>query len=184
MLLERERGQLLVVDFQARLLPHIQDGETALLNAELLLVAAQRLGIPVTVSEQYPKGLGPTVDKLGPFIAGAKVMEKVHFSCAADPELRRRVRHLDQAEGRDQVVIVGVEAHVCVLQSALGFAQLGHPVAVVADATGSRRRENHDLALRRLRHNGIEVVSTEMVLFEWLGVAASDEFRELSKLIK
>src|SRR5690606_8973688 len=108
------------VDIQPKLLPHIHNADQMLLNTELLLVAARRLKIPVTVSEQYPKGLGPTVDKLSAFIEGAKVMEKIHFSCAADPELRRRVRHMDQAEGRDQLVIVGAEAHVCVLQSALG----------------------------------------------------------------
>jgi nicotinamidase-related amidase len=184
MLLERNRAHLLVVDIQARLLPHIYNADQVLLNTELLLVAARRLGVPVTVSEQYPKGLGPTVDKLNAFIEGAKVMEKMHFSCAADAEIRRRVRHLDQAEGRDQLVIVGIEAHVCVLQSALGFAQAGQHVAVVADATGSRRLENHEKALKRLRHNDIEVVTAEMVLFEWLGVAGTDEFRELSKLIK
>lgn len=184
MLLERDRAQLLVVDIQPRLLPHIYNADQVLLNTELLLVAARRLGVPTTVSEQYPKGLGPTVDKLGPFIEGAKVMEKIHFSCAADANLRRRVRHLDQTEGRDQLVIAGVEAHVCVLQSALGFAQLGQHVAVVADATGSRRPENHQAALERLRHNGIEAVSAEMVLFEWMGVAGTDEFRDLSKLIK
>lgn len=184
MLLERQRSQLLVVDFQDRLTPHIEDHDKIVRNAAVLLTAAQKLDIPVTVSEQYVKGLGPTVEALKPLIGTAKVMEKVHFSCASDPAIRRHVRHLEQAQGRDQVVICGAEAHICVLQTALGLAHAGHLVAVVMDATGSRRRESYDLALARLLRNEIETVSTEMVLFEWMGQAATDEFRALSKLIK
>lgn len=184
MLLERQRSQLLVVDLQDRLTPHIQDHEQIVRNAAVLLTAAQKLDIPVTVSEQYVKGLGPTVEPLQPLIANAKVMEKVHFSCVSDPAIRRHVRHLEQAQGRDQIVICGAEAHICVLQTALGLAHAGHLVAVVMDATGSRRRESYEIAMARMLRHDIETVTTEMALFEWMGQAATDDFRTLSKLIK
>lgn len=184
MLLERNRSQVLLVDIQTRLLPHIRHGEDVVENARRLVVAAQRLDIPVTVSEQYVKGLGPTVDELQPLLERSKVFEKLHFSCAADPAISRHVRHLDQAQGRDQVVIFGTEAHICVLQSALGFKQTGQHVAVVIDASGSRAKDSVKIAKHRFLRNGIEVVTTEMVLFEWLHEAGTDEFRELSKLVK
>ncbi|MBW7835829.1 MAG: hydrolase [Sphingomonadales bacterium] len=184
MLLERHRSQLLVVDIQDRLLPHIANKAEVVANTEVLLTAARRLDIPVTVSEQYPKGLGPTAARLSPFLEGTKIFEKMHFSCAADAEIRRHIRHLDQASGRDQIVICGIESHVCVLQTALGLAQAGHYVAVVVDAVGSRRRESWDAAIDRLLKNEIEMVTTEMTLFEWLGVSGTEEFRDLSRLIK
>ncbi len=184
MLLERHRSQLLVIDIQDRLAPHIFNVDEVVDNTAVLIAAAKRLDIPVIVSEQYVKGLGPTVEPLQPFIEEARVFEKVHFSCAADPAIRRHIRHLDQASGRDQIIICGTEAHICVLQSALGFAQGGQHVAVVIDAIGSRRPESLAVARDRMLRNEIETVTTEMVLFEWLHQAATDEFRELSKLIK
>lgn len=184
MLLERQRSQLLVVDIQERLAHHVQNHERIVRNTEILLTAARQLQIPVTLSEQYPKGLGPTVEALQPSLEGARRFEKTHFSCAADPAIRRHVRHLEQAHGRDQVVICGIESHICVLQTALGLAHGGHLVAVVMDAVGSRREDNYQVAMDRLLRHEIETVTTEMVLFEWMEEAATDEFRSLSKLIK
>lgn len=184
MLLEQSRSQLLVIDIQDRLAPHIANIDEVVDNTAVLLAAAQRLDIPVTVSEQYVRGLGPTVEPLQPFIEDVKVFEKLHFSAAADPTIRRHVKHLDQAAGRDQIVLCGTEAHVCVLQTALGLMQAGQHVAVVIDAVGSRRRESLDAARDRLAQNGIQIVTTEMVLFEWLHVAGTEIFKELSKLIK
>ena len=134
----------------------------------------------MVVSEQYPKGLGPTVGELLELAPDGAVMEKLHFSCASDPAIRARF----DAGGRDQVVIAGIEAHVCVLQSALGFAQAGYKVAVVADACASRTEANHEAAMARLAANGVEVVTVEMVLFEWLHRAGMPEFKELSALIR
>lgn len=184
MILEAKRGQLLLVDIQERLFPHIENAKSLLANIEVLVAAAMELGIPITLTEQYPKGLGPTITPLGKRMGDVPVFEKLHFSCAADPDIRRHIRHLETAEGRDQVVIVGTEAHVCVLQSALGFMQGGHHVAVVADAVGSRQNESRDMALARLAHHDMEIVTTEMVLFEWMHKAGTDQFRTLSKLIK
>lgn len=180
MLIERDRSLLLVVDVQERLLPAMAEPDKILANCKALLSGGARLGVPVLVSEQYPKGLGPTVGDLRALLPEGALCDKLSFSCTADPELRARIARA----GRDQIVICGIEAHVCVLQTALGVQAAGLSPVVVADATGSRKPESKEVALDRLRHNGIEIATTEMVLFEWLGRAGTEEFRELSKLIR
>jgi nicotinamidase-related amidase len=142
--------------------------------------AAERLAIPVLISEQYPKGLGPTVGELLALAPADAQVEKIHFSCAFSPEAKGRL----DALGRKQVVIAGIEAHVCVLQTALGLKEAGYEVAVVADACSSRDPNNHRLAMDRMAANGIEVVSVEMACFEWLHCAGTPEFKDVSRLIK
>ena len=183
MLLDRSRSQLLVVDVQDRLLPAMHEAERVVGNCAILMRAAHRLGIPVTISEQYPKGLGGTVARLADVKEDAPVLEKMLFSCAADARIGMRVRGL-ASEGRSQLVVCGIEAHVCVLQSALGFADGGLSVFVAADATASRRSESSALAHRRLAGAGVSVITTEMAVFEWLHAAGTPEFKELSALIK
>ena len=180
MLLERERSQLLVIDIQEKLLPALYEPDAAIGRSAILMQAAHRIAIPVTISEQYRKGLGPTDLRIEKFRGNARVFEKMHFSCADDPAILAHVTSL----GRRQLVICGVETHVCVLQSALGFQKRGWDVAVVADAATSRKAASHDLALSRLRHAGVSVVNVEMALFEWMNVAGTAEFKEISKLIK
>lgn len=176
MLIERDRSALLVVDIQERLLPHIHEGKTVLDNAVWLVKIAQRLGVPVMVSEQYPKGIGPTVAVLRGLTPAEAIVEKLHFSCAA-------AKCLDGLPGseRPQVVVVGTESHVCVQQTALGLKGQGREVFVVADAVGSRKPLDKELALARMRSHGIDIVSREMVAFEWLKQAGTDEFREISR---
>lgn len=183
MLLDRALSQLLVVDVQDRLLPAMHEGDRMVENCAVLMQAAHRLAIPVTVSEQYAKGLGPTVARLDNVKGDAPVMEKMHFSCAAHTGIAARVRGL-ASEGRSQLVICGIEAHVCVLQSALGFADGGLNVFVAADATSSRKPESARFAYERLASAGVHIVTTEMAVFEWLHVAGTPEFKDLSKLIK
>ena len=183
MLLDRARAQLLVVDVQERLLPAMHDGERMAERCAILMQAAQRLSIPVTISEQYRKGLGATVARLDTIKGDAAVMEKTHFSCAADPAIAAHVEGLARA-GRNQLVICGIEAHVCVTQSALGFKEMGMPVTVVADAVTARRPESMALAFARMSAAGVTVANTEMALFEWLHQAGTPEFKDLSKLIK
>lgn len=180
MLIERDRAQLLLVDVQERLAPAMAEAAPMLANCALLLRAADRLAVPVLASEQYPNGLGPTVPELRRLVAEANRLPKTAFACSGDPELMGRLA----AIGRDQVVLCGIEAHVCVLQTALGLAAAGLVPFVVADATASRRPASRELALARLRANGVEVVSTEMVLFEWMGRAGTPEFKELSPLLR
>ncbi len=180
MLLDAGRSTLLIVDVQEYLAPVMAEPRLVYRHCAILMRAAERLGIPVVVSEQYPKGLGHTVGELlGLAPEGAQV-EKMHFSCAASPDVKARV----DALGRDTVVVAGIEAHVCVLQTCVGFREAGYKVAVVADACSSRNPANHRAAMERLAHNGVEVVTTEMAVFEWMHCAGTPEFKDISKLIK
>ncbi|MBI4987867.1 MAG: hydrolase [Rhodocyclales bacterium] len=176
MLMNRDQSALLVIDIQERLLPHIHEGQAVLDNAVWLVKLAQRLGVPVMLSEQYPKGIGHTVAVLRELTLSAAVAEKLHFSCV-------EAKCLDGLPGgeRTQVVVAGTESHVCVLQTVLDLRAQGKEVFVVADAVGSRRPADKALALERMRSHGIDIVSREMVAFEWLGQAGTDEFREISR---
>lgn len=181
MLAQREESALLIVDMQERLLPAMAERENLVKNARTLLAAAARLAVPVVVSEQYVKGLGPTVAPIREALpAGAAVMEKVSFSCLGDDALARHLAGLK----RPQIIVAGIEAHVCVLQTAEQLLAAGHAVFVIADATSSRAPANHGAAMARLAGAGCIVATTEMVLFEWLQRAATPEFRELSLLVK
>lgn len=183
MLLRAERAFLAVVDVQERLAPAMATPDAAIGRCGILMRAAARLGVPILVSEQYPRGLGRTVPALAGLVMPDAVVEKIHFSCADEPAWVQRLEEFD-AGGRDQAVVCGMEAHVCVLQTALGLQEQGYRVAVAADAVSSRRVEDAGLALARLQQAGVTVVSTEMVVFEWLRRAGSAEFKELSALIK
>lgn len=180
MLLDAGHAVLFIVDIQTRLAAAVADAETIIARTRILTAAAARLGIPVLVSEQYPQGLGHTDERLLPLPEGAVVLPKTAFSAAADPGLRRHLAAL----GRRQVVLAGMEAHVCVLQTALGLKADGQAVAVVADAAGSRLPERRERGLARMRAHGVEIVDSEMVVFEWLGDAAHPAFRDLSRLIR
>lgn len=181
MLIDAARSSLLIVDVQENLAPVMAEPRPLYRNCTLLLRGAGILGLPVTVSEQYPRGLGPTMGELVAVLPeGTPRMEKLDFSCAADAAILARLRGLE----RPQVVVAGIEAHICVTQTALGLAAAGFSPFVVADACSSRVMANHQLALERLRGAGIGIVSTEMVLFEWLGRAGSAQFKEISALVK
>jgi len=179
MLMKAEQSALLIIDVQQVLAPAMHGIGPVIDNAAILMQAAGRLSIPVLTSEQYPKGLGPTVRELAG-LAGAETVEKLSFSCFGDDVWRARFSEL----GRPQAVIAGIEAHVCVLQTAMDLLEGCSAVFIVRDATTSRTPENHAAAMDRLAAAGAEIVTTEMVLFEWLGRAGTDEFKELSKLIK
>jgi nicotinamidase-related amidase len=169
-----------MIHVQERLLPAMHDSERIVDRSLLLLRAAEQLKVPIVASEQYPKGLGRTVAPLAAHIPSDSIVEKVEFSLAAAPGGVERLR----ANAREQVVVTGIEAHVCVLQTAVDLNAKGFAVSVVADAVGSRHQANAALALDRLRRLGIEIVSTEMVVFEWLGRAGTADFQVLSKLLR
>ena len=175
MLMTAEKSALLVVDVQERLLPHIHDWQVLRANVMWLVGVAKKMGVPIMASEQYPKGLGHTDAELLKLLPRETVVEKLSFSCVGD-------RCLSGLPGndREQVVVCGIESHVCVLQTALDLAWQGKKVYVVADSVGSRDPENKALALARMRAHGIEVVGREMVAFEWLRKAGSPLFREVS----
>lgn len=180
MLMKVASSCLVVIDVQERLLPVIADAERVERRCGALMQAARRLDVPMLVSEQYPKGIGPTVASLRDLAPAGAVAEKMHFSCGEEATFAARLAAID----RCQVVVAGIEAHVCVLQSCLSFKEQGYDVFVVADACSSRDPRNAELAFDRMRGNGIAVVSTEMVLFEWLHRAGTAKFKDLMKLIK
>jgi nicotinamidase-related amidase len=179
-LIERAKSQLLVVDMQERLVPAMVEPAVMVSACGTLLQAANALQVPVLASEQYPKGLGHTVADLAPLIDPAKRREKVEFSCYANGAIKASLT----GTGRRQVILAGVEAHVCVLQTALELVAADYAVFVVADAIASRRAESREIALRRMAEAGASLVTVEMVLFEWLRSAADPEFRNLSRLIR
>jgi nicotinamidase-related amidase len=180
MLIERNHSLLLVVDVQEKLAPAIHDGAAAIANNRRLLASADRLGIPVFVSEQYVRGLGSTVADLLPLPKGTQLVEKMHFSCTREPGFLEKLAQT----GRQQIIVTGMETHVCVLQTVLGLLAAGYSVFLVEDAASSRTPANRSAAIERMRAAGAHVVSTEMVVFEWLQKAGTDDFRALLPLIK
>lgn len=180
MLMSAAQSCLLVVDMQARLVPSMAAPRTVVDNARILIEAATRLNVPLLVSEQYPRGLGPTIPELATLVPADLKVEKMHFSCIGDTNFAARFR----AIGRRQAIVAGVEAHVCVLQTVEDLLASGTETFVVADATSSRTEKNHAAAMERLRGAGARIVTTEMVVFEWLAKAGTPEFKELSALIK
>lgn len=189
MLIRRERSLLLVVDIQQKLAPAIFAGDAAIANNVRLLAGARQLGVPRFVSEQYVRGLGASVAAIrdaatietaaGPRV-DARFFEKMHFSCTGEPGVIDMLR----ATGRQQVILTGMETHVCVLQSAFGLMEASFTVFLAADAAASCSPENRSAAIERMRAGGVHIVTTEMVLFEWLQQAGTDEFRAMLPLIK
>ncbi len=181
MLIDATKCSLLVIDVQDRLLPAMAEPDRVVARTKILLKAAEELAVPVTVSEQYPKGLGPTVSDLQS--NSAVVMEKNAFSCWRDDAIKSyMIQHHEN--GRPQVIVAGIEAHVCALQTCVDMAQAGFAVYAVADAMSSRKTESAALAFERMRMNGVQVVNTEMVLFELLEKAGTAQFKVLSPLIR
>ena len=176
--IDASRCQLVLVDFQARLMPAIEGGDRVLATALRLVQAAQRLAVPVVGTEHNPLALGPNVQALRQHCAST--LSKMHFDACEEG-----LTSLLQAIGeRPEVVIAGCESHVCMLQTALGLLRSGRRVWVVADACGSRRAADHALAMQRLRDAGATAVGAEMVMFEWVHDCRHPAFREGLALIK
>jgi nicotinamidase-related amidase len=180
MLLTAEGSVLLLIDLQERLMPAIRDGDVVVARAVRLAEAARLLDVPVLATEQYPAGLGPTVPPLAAYPQA--VLPKTTFSAAGDPALTALLPAGPVATA--EIVVGGCETHVCVLQTVLGLISQGHRVVLASDAVGSRDPADHAVALDRARHHGAEIVTSEMVLFEWLRDSRHPKFREVQKLLK
>ncbi|MDR3443309.1 MAG: hydrolase [Legionella sp.] len=177
MLLVKDESLLLLIDVQGKLTPAVLDSEAFIARCEWLLKLAQKLDVPILVSEQYPKGLGPTLEQFHPYYNQEHCIAKTHFSCMSDENY---VRHLKQFN-KKQLVLIGIEAHVCVLQTALEMKQQDFEVFVVVDAVSSRGEQNLKYGLKRMKQEGVHLVTAEMVFFEWIRKAGTPEFKELSK---
>jgi len=175
MLMQREHATLLVVDVQEKLAPAVHDADGLLARLQWLVGAVRDTGVPVVFSEQYPKGLGHTVPALRDVAPNARTVEKQHFSCVAGDCLP------DSLMQRDQVIVCGMETHVCVLQTVIDLLDEDKEVYVVSDAVSSRREADHQAGLARMRDAGAQLVTREMVLFELLHQAGTDEFKAASK---
>lgn len=182
-LLHRERSQLLIVDMQEKLLPVIPHADQLVSTCQFLLKVAELLKVPVSISEQYPKGLGYTIPQITDHPASNHVFEKLKFS-AAEEFLKRPGAVNTSTDFAEQVVIAGIETHICVLQTALDLLAAGTQVLVVEDAVGSRNSDDEQSALHRIRDAGGTVCSAESVVFEWCEVAGTDEFRQISRLVR
>ena len=203
MLLDAEESQLVLVDYQRKLMPFIHQGEIAIANAVRLARIAQLLQVPLWCTEENPAGLGLTVEALQPLVAG-RVVTKMAFDATENllPRLRPVAKaqapggnarslpkHLQKAvpapaPGRESLVLAGCEAHVCLMQTALGLLEEELEVWVVTDACSSRSERNRDAAFDRLAGAGAELVTTEMVAFEWLRDAGHPRFKEVLALVK
>jgi nicotinamidase-related amidase len=181
--LERGKAALVVIDAQERLARVIHEYEKLERNIERLVRGCHVLGVPALVTEQYPKGLGPTTPALKRAIEethAVRPIEKTCFSSLGSEEFEARMQGLC----RSQVLVAGVEAHVCVYQTVRDLLGSGYEVTVVADAVSSRSPENRELALRRMADDGAHIASTEMVLFEMTAEAGTEEFRRISALVR
>jgi nicotinamidase-related amidase len=177
-------SQLLIIDAQERLAAHMPKNELsiAICNTNRLIDAAKLLDIPIINTEQNSKGLGPTIESVRDHLPDdITTTDKTCFSCCTAGGFER---DLTQDEKRKQVVMVGMESHICILQTASGLQHWGYQVFVVADAVCSRNPANRDNALERMRHCGIQVTNAESVAFEWMADSGHVKFREVSKLFK
>jgi nicotinamidase-related amidase len=181
MLLEAKKAFLLTIDVQERLLPAMAEPDTVVSKTQILMQAAATLGVPQVSSEQYPRGLGRTVEGLRS--NASHVFEKLAFSCWREPQIKEQLVALHES-GRPQAIVAGIESHVCVLQTCIDMQQAGFGVFAVADAMSSRAENSKQLAIARMQASGVTVINTEMAVFELLQRAGSPDFKTLSALIK
>ncbi len=177
MLLNREKSGFVLVDVQEKLTSHVLNSEALVTRCQWLIRLANELHVPLVVSEQYSQGLGKTVEPLSALTLDARCIDKVDFSCYREPSFVNHWETLD----RRQVVIAGIETHVCVLQTAMDMKLSGIDVFVVVDAVSSRHEIDHKYGLKRMKQAGIQLITAEMVFFEWVGRAGSKEFKALSQ---
>lgn len=167
---------LILIDLQEKLTPLIDNSQEVINNCTWLCSLSNKLNIVSLISEQYPKGLGKTLHNIRDKMPASGIIEKMHFSAARNINFVDKLASLN----KNQIILCGIEAHVCVLQTALDLINMDYKVYVVADAVGSRNPHDKKLALSRMQHNGVNIVTKEMVCFEWLEKAGTDLFKAIS----
>lgn len=180
LLLRRDDALAVIIDVQEKLLPAIADHEALLARTVAFTTAMKTLGVPLLVSEQYPKGLGPTVPELRSAVDGVPILVKTAFGCLGDEAFLSALR----ATGRKTLLLCGIETHVCVLQTALQAREMGLAVHVIEDCVGSRRREDKAAGLARMAAAGCVGSSLEMAVFELLERAGTPLFKAILPLVK
>jgi nicotinamidase-related amidase len=171
---------LVVVDVQGKLADLMHDKVTLFKNIRILIQSAKILGIPILWCQQAPAALGPTVPEIAELLGGCEPINKSSFSCCGCEEFNRKLEQL----GRRQVLLCGIEAHVCVYQSAVDLIERDYEVDVIADAVSSRTLDNKQIGLNRMAEEGARISSTELALFEILKSADHPQFKQIAKLVK
>lgn len=179
-ILQRDNTALLLIDIQERLLPAIYENERIVENSLKLINGFKILNTPIYFTEQYAKGLGPTEPRIRIALEKRNPVHKMSFSCYGADNMFDELK----VKNIKQVVLCGIESHICVMQTALDLIANDFQVQVAADAVSSRRKFDYEIALKRMRTNGVEITLTESILFEMLNVCGTDEFKAISKLVK
>lgn len=180
MLFHPGQAALVVIDIQDKLAPTIHGIDGVVRHAGLLMDCASALGMPILITEQYPAGLGPTIPAILDKARSAERIEKTTFSCCRAPAFMQALETL----GRPQIILAGIETHVCVFQTAADLIEHSYRVQAVSDAVSSRTESNRTIGLERMRHAGAEVTSFESVIFELLETSNRPEFKQILKLMK
>ena len=179
-LISKEETALIIIDVQEKLFPLISDKEKTLKNIQKLIQFAKIINMPIILTEQYPKGLGPTIPEIKELVPNIQPIKKLEFSCFGSEKFRLILRELNVKT----LIVAGIETHICVIQTSIEGIENGYRVCVVADATSSRKMEDKNIAIKRMMQNNVVVVSTEMLIYELLKKAGTQEFKEALKLIK
>ena len=179
-MLEIENTVLFVIDIQGKLAHLMQDKEILFNNIKKMIKIARIMDIPIVWVEQYPEGLGPTVPEIAELLDSAGPIKKTEFSCCKNKKFINKVKELN----KPQLLLSGIETHICIYQTSMDLLQSGYEVQVLADAVSSRTKANKKIGLDRIKTSGGVITSTEMAVFELLKVAGGDKFREIIKIIK
>ena len=179
-ILNLEKSLVLIIDVQEKLLNAVFNKSLLEKKAEILAKTASILEIPTIITEQYPKGLGYTIPVIKDNLSNAKYYEKTDFSALNTAELKDNLKKL----GKNQIVIFGIETHICVNQTVAALIEEGYEVHVISDACGSRAEMEYSAGLSRMKDNGAYIITTEIALFEWLKGAKHPKFKEIQSLIK
>ena len=179
-MLTTDKAVLVVIDMQGKLAQSMYRKELLFENVEKIIKGAQVLGIPMLLTEQNPKGLGPTVPEIADLVPNVRRIPKLSFSCCGDELFLKELSALQ----RCQVLLTGIEAHVCLYQTTVDLVASGYEVHVVADAVSSRTAENRDIGLQKMKDAGASITSVETVLFELLRVAEGYRFKEILNIVK
>ncbi|MCK4309908.1 MAG: hydrolase [Methanomicrobia archaeon] len=177
--MERNDTALIVIDMQEKFLPVISDIKEVISNAEKVIKGFKILKMPIIITEQYPKGLGKTVEEISKIIETDPI-EKIHFSCFGEERFLKSVGRLNIKN----LVLLGIEAHVCVLNTAIDAVKRGYVPHVVVDATSSRKKIDYETSLKRMIQENVYLTTAEILLFQLLKKAGTPEFKEISKIIK
>lgn len=180
MRIRKEDSIAVVVDIQEKLLPHIHEGGSVLSNCLRLIEGLRLLSVPLLVTQQYTKGLGPTHAEVAAGIPAFEHIEKISFSCCGEPAFTEKLRQ----SGRKNVILLGIETHVCVLQTCIDLLESGYRPVVVHDCVSSRKAADKTVAIERMRQEGATITGAESLLFELKETAGDETFKAISKLVK